>query len=63
MVNGRAINKAEVVKRYYDKGNYTIDDVAKFVVSGAITEQDFEDITSMSYADYLASKEEVEVTE
>lgn len=55
----RAINKAEVVKRYYDMGIYSIDDVAKFVVSGAITEQDFEDIVSMSYADYLASKEEV----
>ena len=52
-----AFNKATVVKRYYDKGIYTIDDVAKFVVSGAITEQDFEDITSTSYADYLASKE------
>lgn len=53
-----ALNKAKVVKMYYDKGLYTIDDVSKFVVSKAITEQDFEDITSMSYTDYLASKEE-----
>lgn len=51
-----AFNKALVVERYYNKGLYTIDDVAKFVVSGAITEQDFEDITSQSYVDYLKSK-------
>ena len=52
-----AFNKATVVKKYYDKGIYTIDDVAKFVVSGAITEQDFEEITSTSYVDYVASKQ------
>lgn len=51
-----AIDKTAIVKRYYEKGNYTIDDVAKFVVSSAITEQDFEDITSVSYAEYLQSK-------
>ncbi len=38
-----------IVKRYYDKGTYTEDDVRKFVVAGKLTEEEFEEITGKPY--------------
>lgn len=34
----------KLVKRYYDKGVYTKDDVMKFVMAGKITEEEYEEI-------------------
>lgn len=48
-----AINKMLLIKRYYDKNFYTIDDVAKFVLNNVITEEEFQEIVSNSYESYL----------
>lgn len=39
----------KIVKRYYDKGIYTKDDVRKFVLAGKITEEDYETITGDTF--------------
>jgi uncharacterized XkdX family phage protein len=38
-----------IVKRYYDKGYYTKEDVKKFVVSGDITAEQYKEITGEEY--------------
>ena len=38
-----------IVKRYYDKGIYTKDDVKKFVAAGKITPEEYEKITGEKY--------------
>lgn len=39
----------KVVKRYYDKGIYSDEDVAKFVRAGKITPEEYKDITGEEY--------------
>ena len=39
----------KIVKRYYDKGIYSADDVATFVKAGKITAEQYKDITGMEY--------------
>ena len=38
-----------IVKRYYDKGFYSKEDVARFVVAGKITAEEYEQITGETY--------------
>lgn len=38
-----------IVKRYYDKGIYSKDDVKVFVRAGKITEAEYEEITGEVY--------------
>lgn len=38
-----------IVKRYYDKGFYSNEDVAKFVAAGKITAEEYEQITGEPY--------------
>lgn len=35
----------KIVKRYYDKGIYSVDDVQKFVDAGKITKEQYTEIT------------------
>lgn len=42
-------SKFEKVKKYYDKGFWTIDMVRNAVVKGWITEEEFEEITGEKY--------------
>lgn len=39
----------KTVKRYYDKGIYTKEDVAQFVVAGKLTAEEYELITGEPY--------------
>ena len=39
----------KIVKRFYDKGYYSKEDVAKFVVSGKITAAEYKTITGDDY--------------
>lgn len=39
----------KIVKRYYDKGYYSTEDVAKFVKAGKITAEQYETITGEDY--------------
>lgn len=41
---------AKSVKKYYDMGIYTDENVATFVRAGMITEEDYKDITGKKYA-------------
>lgn len=41
------------IKNYYDKGLYTVDDVATFVYYGKITPDQFQQITGQTYLVYL----------
>lgn len=41
----------KVVKRFYDKGFYTVEDVAKFVSAGKITEDEFFEIVGEIYSE------------
>lgn len=41
----------KVVKRYYDKGFYTEEDVKKFVKAGKLTPEEYEDITGTAYSE------------
>ena len=41
----------KIVKRYYDKGIYTKENVATFVRAGKITAEQYEEITGESYED------------
>ena len=38
-----------IVKRYYDKGIYSNEDVKKFVLAGKITPEQYKEITSEDY--------------
>lgn len=50
----------KVVKKYYDKGFYTKDDVMKFVMAGKITEEEYEEIVK---EDEVIEEVETEVEE
>lgn len=39
-----------IVKRYYDKGIYTAEDVAVFVRTGRLTPEQYQEITGEEYA-------------
>lgn len=41
----------KIVKRYYDKGIYSNEDVAKFVEAGRITAEEYEQITGEAYGE------------
>ena len=38
-----------IVKRYYDEGIYTKDDVKKFVEKGKLTPEEYKEITGEKY--------------
>ena len=38
-----------IVKRYFDKGIYTIDNVRTFVRAGRLTEEQYKEITGEDY--------------
>lgn len=38
-----------VVKRYYDTGRYSKDDVKKFVLAGKLPTEEYEEITAEPY--------------
>ena len=38
-----------IVKRYYDKGIYSNEDVKKFVLAGKITPEQYKEITGEDY--------------
>jgi uncharacterized XkdX family phage protein len=44
-----ALDYLSIVKRYYDKGYYTKDDVKVFVRAGKITPEQYEEITGEPY--------------
>lgn len=39
----------KIVKRYYDRGIYTAEDVAKFVQAGKLTAAEYAEITGEEY--------------
>ena len=39
----------KIVKRYFDKGFYSVEDVKKFVLAGKITGEEFTEITGEEY--------------
>lgn len=41
----------KVVKRYFDKGIYSKEDVAKFVSAGKLTAEEYKEITGESYVE------------
>lgn len=41
----------KIVKRYYDKGIYSKEDVATFVKAGKITAEQYKDIVGEDYAE------------
>lgn len=41
----------KVVKRYYDKGFYSKEDVKKFVRAGKITPEEYKEITGEEYVE------------
>lgn len=41
----------KIVKRYFDNGIYSVDDVKKFVRVGKITEEQFKEITGEDYTE------------
>lgn len=41
----------KIVKRYYDKGIYSAEDVAKFVAAGRITPEEYKEITGKEYVE------------
>lgn len=50
----------KIVKRYYDKGVYTKDDVMKFVLAGKITEEQYKEIVKEDEEVVEETKETVE---
>ena len=53
----------KLVKRYYDKGVYTKDDVMKFVKAGKITEEQYEEIVKEEEVSEEIETEDEESTE
>lgn len=47
----RALNWYKTIKKYYDLGKYTLDQMRVFVEVGKITEEEFEEITGIPYED------------
>ncbi|MDF2881562.1 MAG: hypothetical protein K0R54_2119 [Clostridiaceae bacterium] len=47
------INWFDVIKNYYDGGEYDNDDVAKYVYLGKITPTQYQQITNQTYLEYL----------
>lgn len=43
------MNWYDKIKRYYDGGYYTVDQVRSFVKVGKITEEEFTEITGQEY--------------
>lgn len=43
------MNWFEKIKKYYDKGIYSDEDVRIFVTAGKITEEQFKEITNTDY--------------
>ena len=41
----------KIVKRYYDRGIYSKENVAKFVQAGKITAEQYEEITGVKYTE------------
>lgn len=41
----------KIVKRYYDRGIYSADNVATFVRAGQLTAEEYEQITGKEYAE------------
>ena len=41
----------KIVKRYYDRGTYSIEDVKKFVVAEKISADEFKEITGEDYVE------------
>ena len=39
----------KIIKRFYDRGIYSAEDVGVFVVSGKITAEQYEEITGKKY--------------
>lgn len=39
----------KIVKRFFDRGIYSVDDVKKFVLSNKITSEEFKEITGIEY--------------
>lgn len=54
MASVRAVDWVSTLSYAYEKGYYTIDDVAKFVPR-RINEEQFYIVTGVTYQDYLAS--------
>jgi len=44
------MNWFQIVKRHFDAGRYTVEDVKVFVRAGKITPEQYEDITGQEYA-------------
>ncbi|MCI1930873.1 MAG: XkdX family protein [Clostridia bacterium] len=40
----------KIVKRFFDKGIYSANDVSKFVLSGSLTSAEYKNITGTDYA-------------
>ena len=40
----------KIIKRFYDRGIYSAEDVGVFVASGKITEKQYEEITGEKYS-------------
>lgn len=47
--DSRAVDRFAVIKRYYDKGIYSAEDVAGFVPR-SITEEQYKEITGLDYS-------------
>lgn len=39
----------KICETYYKRGNYTVEDLRKFVINGKLTEEEFEQITGEQY--------------
>ncbi|MCI1958580.1 MAG: XkdX family protein [Clostridia bacterium] len=39
----------KIVKRFYDRGIYSADDVSRFVLSGSLTSSEYKEITGTDY--------------
>ena len=40
----------KIVKRFYESGIYTSDDVSRFVMSGKLTAEEYREITRLDYS-------------